>query len=101
MHDHLELQQLLQHPTNDESEQYQARVHRPPEQEIRIALGADEVQHHRRGRMDPHGQPALGRPFVDGEQIGRIQERPIDIRADLKPLEPEAIDASTPACTPE
>ena len=91
MHDYLELWQLLQHPANDESEQRQARVHGPPEQEIRVAFRADEVQHHRRGRVDPHGQPALGRALIDGEQFGRVQESPVDIRANLKPLESEAV----------
>ena len=64
MHDHLELRQLLQDPANDESEQHQAGVQGLPEEEIVVAFGADEVQHHRRGRMDPHGQPALGRTFI-------------------------------------
>jgi hypothetical protein len=41
--------------------------------------------------MDPHGQPALRRALIDGEQLGRVKEHPVDIRADLKALEPEAI----------
>ena len=74
MHDHLELRQLLQHPANDQSEQRQARVHGPPEQEVRIAFRTDEVQHYRRSWMDPHGQPTLRRALIDGKQLGSVKE---------------------------
>ncbi len=31
---------------------------------------------------------------IDGEQLGRIEQHAVDIRADLQPLEPEAIHAA-------
>jgi hypothetical protein len=93
MHDDLELRQLLQNPTNDESEQRQARVHGPPEQEIGVAFGTDEVQYHRRSRVEPHRQPTLSRAFIDREQLRRVKERPVDVRADLKPFESETVHA--------
>ena len=79
MHDHLQLRQLLKDPTNDEPEQRQTGVQGPPEEGIGVAFGADEVQRHWRGRMDPHGQSALGGAFIDGEQLGCIEQHAVDI----------------------